>query len=234
MHIFYSPQIVGKEYTLPEEESKHCIKVLRMKTGDEVFLTDGKGNLFRAIIASDHAKACKLQITEVTADYKKRNYHIHIAIAPTKSNDRFEWFLEKTAELGIDEITPLLTFHSERRSIKHDRLEKVLISAIKQSGNTYLPELNSLQDFKTFIMNCSEDAKFIAHCASDDIPHLSLLCKDSQSMVILIGPEGDFSAEEILLAKQSGFKEISLGTTRLRTETAGIAACHTVHVVKSL
>ena len=151
MHLFYTPDITTNEYTLPEEESKHCIKVLRLEVGNEIFLIDGKGGFYRCEIIQAQPKRCEVRCVEKTEEYGKRAFHIHIAIAPTKNIERIEWFLEKCTEIGIDEITPLLCDHSERKVIKEDRLEKVIISAMKQSLKAYLPKLNPLTEFSRFV-----------------------------------------------------------------------------------
>ena len=164
MHLFYTPDITTNEYTLPEEESKHCVKVLRLEIGNEIFLVDGKGGFYRCEIIQAHPKRCEVRCVEKTENYGKRDYHIHIAIAPTKNIERIEWFLEKCTEIGIDEITPLLCDHSERKVIKEERLEKVIISAMKQSLKAYLPRLNPMIEFSRFVKNNQNSLKCIAHC----------------------------------------------------------------------
>jgi 16S rRNA (uracil1498-N3)-methyltransferase len=230
MQLFYVPDISGAEVFLNETESKHAIRVLRLKPGDQVQLIDGQGGFYLAEIADTHPKKCKLNIIQATKDFQKRNFHLHIAIAPTKNIDRFEWFLEKCTEIGIDEITPLLSEHSERKVIKPERLEKILISAIKQSLKSYLPKLNKLTSFRDFVHSTNASNKFIAHCNAGDKNHLKNEIKAGEDILLLIGPEGDFSPEEIDRAKENGYQEISLGRARLRTETAGIVACHIVNL----
>ena len=178
-----------------------------------------------------HPKKCRLSILNVQKEDRRKNYWLHVAIAPTKSISRFEWFLEKATEIGIDEITPLLSEHSERKVVKFERSEKILISAMKQSQKAFLPKLNELTSFNEFIQKNSEKQKFIAHCNDGEKNHLKNAIQKGNNMVILIGPEGDFSLEEVLEAKEKGFEEISLGDERLRTETAGIVACHTVNLI---
>ena len=226
MQLFYIPDISGSEIILSETESKHAIRVLRLTVNSEVQLIDGKGGFYEAMISDAHPKKCKLLITNSIQKFDKRNFKIHIAIAPTKNIDRYEWFLEKCTEIGIDEITPLLSEHSERKVIKPERLEKILVSAMKQSLKATLPKLNYIINFNDFITNANCQNKYIAHCYKGEKIHLKSTIKKGDDILILIGPEGDFSLEEVELAKENGFLEVSLGTARLRTETAGVIACH--------
>jgi 16S rRNA (uracil1498-N3)-methyltransferase len=234
MIIFYTPDISGTVYTLNEVESKHCIRVLRHSKGDVLHLVDGKGGWYVALITDPNPKRCTVEVSSSKMAFEKRDYYLHVAIAPTKNIDRFEWFLEKATEIGIDEITPLLCEHSERKQIKHDRLEKVVVAAMKQSLKAYVPKLNALTRFDDFLEANSEDEKYIAHCEDEIKPHLKNLVKPGKRIVVLIGPEGDFSTTEIRVALQQGFKEISLGKSRLRTETAGLAATHIVNLMNEL
>lgn len=220
MHIFYTPDIVNSPYFLGEEESKHCIKVLRLKKGDTVYLVDGKGNFFTTEILEDHPKKCGVEIVNVTPNYGKRSHYLHVAIAPTKNMDRFEWFLEKATEIGIDEITPIICTRSERKELKIDRLNKVIESAMKQSIKAYHPQLNEVTTFKKFLSNNFEGNKFIAHGEATHTMTIS-----HHITTVLIGPEGDFTSEELLLAEKNNFIPITLGKSRLRTETAGITTC---------
>ncbi|WP_372947717.1 16S rRNA (uracil(1498)-N(3))-methyltransferase [Mariniphaga sp.] len=231
MQLFYIPEIGGNEIILDETESKHAIRVLRLKIGDRVHVVDGNGGFYTAKITEPHPKKCKLSILESHKEFGKRQFKLHIAIAPTKNNDRFEWFLEKATEIGIDEITPLMCEHSERKNIKPDRLEKILVSAMKQSLKAFLPKLNPLVPFNDFIHKNEVSQNFIAHCYEGGKPHLKNEIIKEENVIILIGPEGDFSMEEVEEAKINGFREISLGTSRLRTETAGVVACHIVNLV---
>lgn len=231
MNIFYTPDINGAIYTLNEEESKHCIKVLRMETGDEVYLVDGNGGFYRAIVADANPKRCKVEVTSKQEEYGKRSYYLHIAIGPTKLIDRYEWFLEKVTEIGIDEITPLESFHSERRVVKQERSEKVVTAAVKQSVKAYHPKVNELTSFKDLVVHPFDGTKLIAHCGHGNKQLLKNAIIPNENVLILIGPEGDFSLEEVELAKRNGFIEISLGESRLRTETAGVVACNTVSFV---
>lgn len=230
MQLFYIPEISGAEVYLNETESKHAVKVLRLHEGNKVQIIDGKGGFYEAEILVAHPKKCLLSIITKKTEFGKKDFSLHLAIAPTKNIDRFEWFLEKCTEIGINEITPLLTEHSERKMIKPERLEKILVSAMKQSLKAYLPQLNPLLSFSEFIEKNSATNKFIAHCYDGEKPHLKNCIEPQKDTLILIGPEGDFSLDEIQLAKTKGFKEISLGNSRLRTETAGIVACHIVNL----
>ena len=240
MHLFYTPDISSNTYTLNEEESKHSIRVLRLKIGDKVVLIDGKGGWYEAVIKEDNPKNCVVNITETKKEFGKRNIHLHIAIAPTKNMDRLEWFTEKATEIGIDEITTLDCQNIERTVVKTDRLNKVAVSAIKQSLKTYLPKINEITELKKLIASHTNftGQKFIAHCypslsekGEDKRLHLKELYKKGNNALILIGPEGDFSVEEVKLALNNGFKEISLGSSRLRTETAAMYACTTVNIL---
>lgn len=231
MHLFYTPGISSETYTLNETESKHCIKVLRLNAGDQIELIDGKGNFFEAKIVEPNPKKCVIQVTQTIKEYAKRNHYLHIAIAPTKNIDRFEWFLEKATEIGIDEITPIICDHSERKVLKTERLEKIIISAVKQSIKAYKPKLNELVSFNDFVQKKLRGSKFIAHCEDYEKQALKQNYKKGVQAIVLIGPEGDFSPEEIELAKTNGFIETSLGPSRLRTETAGVVACHTINLI---
>lgn len=229
MHLFYTPDIEGNEYTLNADESKHCVRVLRLSAGEMVSLVDGKGNWYNGVIAQADPKGCKIRVAEKIPVYGRRPFHLHLAIAPTKNIDRIEWMLEKCTEMGIDEVTLLNTEHSERKTVKEERLEKVMIAAMKQSLKAYLPVLNPMTGFRDFIACCIEEQKFIAHCHEGEKKRLNEMYVPGKSVVILIGPEGDFSEEEVGLAEQCGFVPVTLGTSRLRTETAGIVACHSVN-----
>lgn len=231
MHLFYTPDISEDVYTLSEAESKHAIKVLRLQKADVIQLMDGNGHFFKAEIEDAALKRCKVRIVD-TEKRSPRPFRIHIAIAPTKNIDRLEWFLEKCTEIGIDKITPILCEHSERKVIKAERLQKVIVSACKQSLQPYMPVLEPLTSLKELIENAAEATKCIAHCEDEEKQLLRDIATESSDLLILIGPEGDFSPTEIQLARDNNFRAVSLGESRLRTETAGISACHTVHVVK--
>ncbi|PZD76842.1 16S rRNA (uracil(1498)-N(3))-methyltransferase [Mesonia sp. K7] len=229
MQLFFNSNIKvsDKEVFFDREESKHIVKVLRKQEGDILHVTNGLGSLFVTEIILADIKKCKVKIIEIITG-KPKNYRLHIAIAPTKMNDRFEWFLEKATEIGIDEITPLLCEHSERKVLKLDRAERVLQSALKQSLQYTLPKINEMLSFEEFIQQQSGENLFIAHCGDD---HQKQFLKDvvlkNQTYTLLIGPEGDFSENEIKSALSQNFKPVSLSHTRLRTETAAIAATHT-------
>lgn len=223
MHVFYTPDIQTHP-ELPEEEAQHCIRVLRLNAGDEITLTDGKGNFYRAEITAATNKRCLVKVMETMPQDPLWQGHLHIAMAPTKNMDRNEWFAEKATEVGIDELTFLNCRFSERRVIKTERIEKILISAIKQSLKARLPKLNEMTDFDKFIAQDFSGQKFIAHCYEGEKPLLKEVIKSGEDSLILIGPEGDFSEEEVAKAISKGFKPISLGKSRLRTETAALVA----------
>jgi len=230
MQLFYVSGIEGNACVLSEEESWHCIKVLRLQEGDEVTLTDGKGNLYKGRLVKIHQKGCLAEILEVKPE-KSLTWHLHVAIAPTKNIDRFEWFLEKATEIGINEITPLICEHSEREIVKLQRLEKVLVSAMKQSLKTWLPKLNEPVKFRNFIDRDFPAQKLIGYCETGNESELHKIYRKGSDALIMIGPEGDFSKTEVDTAIKSGFIPVSLGTSRLRTETAGIVACNTIGLV---
>lgn len=232
MQLFYAPDISGNVYVFPQDESKHIVKVLRLKEGDNIHITDGKGNLFISEIVEADIRNCKVKVTSKRSGHEKRDYSIHIAIAPTKNIKRFEWFLEKCTEIGVDEITPLKCRYSEREHIKSDRLNRVISSAMKQSLKTYLPLLHEMTDFKDFLSSDlgDETCRCIALCDNSPKRHLKNLYSPGEDVVIIIGPEGDFSNEEKEHAKEKGFEPVTISSSRLRTETAGVVACHTVNL----
>lgn len=230
MHCFYEPDLSGDSVLLSEEESKHAVRVLRLSAGDRVELLDGKGTRAVAEVSDDHPKRCELTIISRSSEPTGRNFRLHIAVAPTKNTDRIEWFVEKATEIGIDEITFLECEHSERNTVKIDRIEKVAISAMKQSQQSHLPKINELTSFRDFISTCNADIKLIAHCVDTERKALSDLSFRNKTVVILIGPEGDFSQEEITSALEAKFMPVVMGFTRLRTETAALYAVNTVHV----
>ncbi|MBQ2143121.1 MAG: 16S rRNA (uracil(1498)-N(3))-methyltransferase [Alistipes sp.] len=236
MQLFYAPEISLPRYTLPEEESKHCVRVLRMTVGDELHLTDGKGNMYRCKVVSDNVKRCEVEVVETWPEYERMSYGLTMCVAPTKNIDRFEWFLEKATEIGISEVYPLECDHSERRQIKLEREEKVITAAVKQSLKAYHPVLHDLTSVRDIIAMDFEGEKYIAHCDSSfgERPYLGNLVKKGANTLILIGPEGDFSKEEINFALQNGFKAISLGRERLRTETAAVVATTVVATINKL
>lgn len=234
MHLFYTPDINSEFYTLPEEESKHCTRVLRLHHGDTVYLVDGLGGLYTAIIQDANNKKCKLQIIDKQIEYGKLPYYSHIAVAPTKNMDRMEWFVEKAVEIGVNEITFLLCEHSERRQLRIDRLEKIAVSAMKQSQKGYLPLLNDLTPFHKFVKRSQPACTFIAHLEDDATKSIKDHYKFGEAHCVLIGPEGDFSRDEIAAAYAAGIKPVTLGKSRLRTETAALVACHTLNVLHDL
>lgn len=229
MHVFYTPDIESRA-ELPEEEAAHAVRVLRLQAGDEVMLTDGKGNFYRAEISAATPKRCLVNLLEKQPQAPLWSGHLHIALAPTKNMDRMEWLAEKATEIGLDELTFLNCRYSERKVIKTERIAKILVSAIKQSLKARLPRLNEMIAFQQFITQPFEGQKFIAHCHSGEKALLKeVVCKGKNALV-LIGPEGDFSEEEVEQALAQGFVPISLGRSRLRTETAALVACHILNL----
>ena len=232
MQLFYNPEIneAAEFFTFDKEESKHIVKVLRKKDTDILYVTNGLGSLFTTQITLGSDSKCTVKIVSVEkAEVPK--YRVHLAVAPTKMNDRYEWFLEKATELGISEITPIICDHSERKQIKTDRFDKIIQSAMKQSNQYYLPVLNEPVAFKDFVKMKSEGLRLVAHCEKADKNTLKHVLEKDMSVTVLIGPEGDFSPKEIQLALENGYVAVSLGKTRLRTETAAIVACHSVAFV---
>lgn len=230
MRIFYAPDITENIYTLDENESKHCIRVLRMVKGTGVRLFDGKGNLYEGIISNPDSKKCTISITGIIKDFEKRNYHLHIAISPLKNPERFDWFIEKSVEIGVDEITPLICRNTEKPGIKTERVNNLIISAMKQSLKATKTVLNDPCFFIDFINLDVKGIRMIAHC-NDSFKRskISEVYSKNDNALILIGPEGDFSEEEIKSATSNGFNPVHLGRSRMRTETAGIAACHSIY-----
>ncbi|WP_276496026.1 16S rRNA (uracil(1498)-N(3))-methyltransferase [Pontibacter litorisediminis] len=234
MHLFFTPDISGETYTLSEEESKHCTRVLRLSQGDTVYLVDGVGGMYTAIIQDAHQKRCQLQVVEKQKEYGKLPYVSHIAVAPTKNLDRMEWFVEKAVEIGVSEITFLLCEHSERRNLRLDRLEKIAISAMKQSKKGYLPLLHDMTSFQHFLQQPLPKQTFIAHLEDDATKSIKDHYKYGEPHCILIGPEGDFSSSEIAAAYEAGIRPVTLGQSRLRTETAALVACHTLNILHDI
>ena len=232
MQLFYEEEINGDVFTLDAKESNHLGKVLRKNIGDTVLFTNGKGSLFTCHVEDNNPKKCRLKIVEQLFTPIDK-FHIHLAIAPTKNLDRMEWMLEKITEVGFNEITFIKTAHIERSSIKLDRLHKKLISACKQSFKTWLPIINPIVDYDKFISDSAFQTheRFIAYLDQDNDKHLIHQTTPNQSYLVLIGPEGDFSPGEITSAIKNGFKPCSLGKHRLRTETAGLVAVHTLNLL---
>ncbi|WP_298370288.1 16S rRNA (uracil(1498)-N(3))-methyltransferase [uncultured Lutibacter sp.] len=230
MQLFYNSEIneTTKNFTFDKTESRHIVRVLRKKEGDTIFITNGLGFLFNSEIVIANDKRCLVKINSFETHNKPWNYYLHIAIAPTKLNDRFEWFLEKATEIGIDEITPIICEHSERKVLKLDRMEKIIHSAAKQSLKFTFPKINKPIAFSQFIKTPIDGQLFIAHCEETDKKTLKSQLKPSTNTTILIGPEGDFSTMEIRQSLEHKFIPVSLGESRLRTETAGIVATHSV------
>lgn len=232
MHLFFQPDFSSIS-ALTDDEAFHAAKVLRLREGETVQVTDGQGSWYDAQVRQSTPKRCDLHILKQTT-YKPRPYSIEIALAPTKNIDRIEWFVEKATEMGIDKISFFYTKHSERRTIKLDRLQKIAVSAMKQSLQAYLPQLEEVGDFEKWLPKASEATaqKFIAHLPDDVLPpHLLKSALPNQNYLVLIGPEGDFTTKEIELTQQLGFQMAVLGNTRLRTETAALVACQTLHLV---
>ncbi|MFM6976883.1 MAG: 16S rRNA (uracil(1498)-N(3))-methyltransferase [Sphingobacteriaceae bacterium] len=229
MHIFYTPDIDADTYTLSEEESKHAIRVLRLQAGHTVVLVDGRGGYYTAEITDPNPKRTSLKVLHTTKEFGRRNHHLHLAVAPTKNIERMEWFLEKATEIGIDTITPLICERSERKEIKTERLNKIITSAVKQSIKAYHPMLNEAIFFSNFLNTPFGGQKFIAHCMEGDKKNLKDLVGLNGDYLILIGPEGDFSPAELALAEKKGYHSISLGNSRLRTETAALEACFEIN-----
>jgi len=231
MHVFYTPDIQSDEYLLNEEESRHCMKVLRLGVGEEVHLIDGRGGLYKARITEEGKKHVRLAIIETTLEYHKRRHYLHIAVAPTKNIDRLEWFLEKATEIGIDEVTPVICDRSERKIVKDDRLNKIITSAVKQSLQAYHPKLNAVTSLDAFLKTQDvASERMIAHCLEDQPRnYIRDMIHPGQHYTVLIGPEGDFTQQEIDQALRIGYKPVTLGENRLRTETAALAACFEIN-----
>lgn len=233
MHVFYTPDILTNP-ELPEEEAGHCLRVLRLGIGSEIMLTDGNGSFYKAVISAATNKRCQVQITETIPQVPFWTGHLHLAMAPTKNMDRIEWFAEKATEIGFNELSFLNCRFSERKVIKTDRVEKIVVSALKQSLKASKPVVNEMIDFKKFMERDFPGQKFIAHCYEGEKPLLKDVIVPGEDAVVLIGPEGDFSREEVELAESKGFKAISLGKSRLRTETAALVAVHTLNLMNQI
>jgi 16S rRNA (uracil1498-N3)-methyltransferase len=229
MQLFYNPNIdeTTETFSFDKEESKHIIKVLRKKDSDILLVTNGLGYLFETEITLASDSKCTVKVLSFEKKPASK-FHLHLAVAPTKINDRYEWFLEKATEIGVSEITPIICDRSERKVIKNDRFDKIILTAMKQSNELYLPKLNEAITFKEFLKRENEGLQLIAHCEETDKKTLKSVLKPNESVTLLIGPEGDFSEKEIALAIDKQFIPVSLGNTRLRTETAAIVACHSI------
>lgn len=229
MQLFYAEglQEQDSEYRFDKEESRHIVKVLRKQEGDILYLTNGQGLLITSVLTHASEKSCQVQLQKFSRQIPKR-YSLRLAVAPTKMNDRYEWFLEKATEIGVDEIIPIICDHSERKIIKTDRMEKIILSAMKQSLHTFLPKLSPQIELSEFLQtDAFEGQRFIAHCDKGEKAELKRILQPDTPLTILIGPEGDFSTKEIALALKHNYQPVSLGNTRLRTETAALVACHT-------
>lgn len=238
VRFFYTPD-VHTSCELPSDEAMHCVKVLRLKEGDEIHLTDGRGRFYRAEIMTVASRRCLFSVLEEWEQPKEWSGHLHLAMAPTKNNDRTEWLAEKATEIGFDELSFLNCQNSERRVIKSERIDKILVSAMKQSHKASKPALNEMMDFKSFLKKEFDGQKFIAHCydesdiqhgAEAEKPFLLDVLESSKNALVLVGPEGDFSVEEVREALSKGFRSVSLGRSRLRTETAALVAVHLMHI----
>ncbi|SHK72544.1 16S rRNA (uracil(1498)-N(3))-methyltransferase [Hymenobacter psychrotolerans] len=232
-HTFFAPDLSADTYTLPEDESKHAVRVLRLTPGDAVALVDGRGGVFQAQVTDANPKRCQLRIVQ-QQQVPRRPYFVHVAVAPTKNLDRMEWLVEKAVEMGVEQLTFLRTARSERRELKLERLQKIAVSALKQSGQAWLPVLTELTDFADFLPTAAAETTFIAHLEEGERTPLARVAAAGTGCCVLIGPEGDFTPQEIEAAFARGVRPVTLGASRLRTETAALAAVHTVHVAREL
>lgn len=231
MHIFYCPSFSQGGTSLNEEESYHCVKVLRLQVDTKISVIDGKGGYYICELTETNPKKCKVKILETYRQFNKKDYYLHIAIAPTKQTERFENFLDKAIEIGVDRITPILCKRSERKNLRIDRIERVAQAALKQSMNAYMPQIDDLSNFEDLLQDDDYDGKFIASCQAINRISLEKSANNKQRVLVLIGPEGDFLDSEVELANKKGFENIDLGANRLRTETAGMVVCQ---IIKSL
>ena len=229
MHLFYVPEI-DRRQELPEEEAAHCVRVLRLSEGDEIMLTDGKGSFYKGRISAVGGKRCAFTVEERRAQPALWQGRLHLAMAPTKNMDRTEWMAEKATEIGFDELSFLQCRFSERKVIKTERIEKIVVSAMKQSLKARKPQVNEMMPFDRFVRQPFAGDKFIAHCYEGEKPLLKDVLSPVADTLVLVGPEGDFSPEEVELALSCGFRPVSLGRSRLRTETAALVACHLMNI----
>jgi 16S rRNA (uracil1498-N3)-methyltransferase len=232
MNLFFSPELneTTNYITLSDEESKHCLKSLRLRANDKIYVTNGMGLKAEGFLINSDDTKCSIEVLQIIK-IPSSAYKLNIAVAPTKNHDRFEWFVEKSSELGIDVITPIICEHSERKKIQHDRLQRLMIAAMKQSQRCYFPQINKEICFTEFISEPCDDQKFIAWCGDEPKPHMKDMVTKGKNVRVLIGPEGDFTKVEVGIAITAGFVPITLGKNRLRTETAAIAACHIVNLI---
>lgn len=232
MNIFYAPYISGEKCILDEKESRHCIKVLRHRKSDRIIISDGKGGLFEAVIENADPGGCVVKITGTIEDKQARTYYLHLAVSPLKNPERFEWLIEKSVEIGVDEITPVICSKTEKKTVRIDRAEGIIISAMKQSLKARKTIINKPESFTDFIRSYHSGLKLIAHYSeSYERKSVKEAYNNEENIVFLIGPEGDFTANEIESALQEGYIPVHLGRSRLRTETAGIAACHSIYLL---
>jgi 16S rRNA (uracil1498-N3)-methyltransferase len=234
MRLFLSDDCTGTYATLTPDESKHCVRVLRMQLGDELYVTSGDGTMCRALIANPDPTACEVEIVERIADYDHRPFHLHIAIAPPKNNARTEWFVEKAVEIGIDRITPIICEHSERGVLKTDRLERIALSAMKQSLQATLPQIDPPTPLTRLLDEPLPTCPLVCYCVGDDRRTLHQLYTPGTDALVLIGPEGDFSPDEISRCLSLGIQPVTLGNNRLRTETAALYALTTLNFLNTL
>lgn len=233
MHLFYTPDISGDTYQLSEEESKHAARVLRLNIGSDVVLTDGNGNWMPSKIVDNHPKRCLIKVKEKIENFNPSPYRLHLAVAPTKNISRFEWFLEKATEIGVDRITPILSEHSERKETKTKRLNKVITAAMKQSLKAWHPRLDDITKLDEILKQDFSGKKLIAWCEAAADENITKHLSAGEDVLILIGPEGGFSENEIHKAKENGFHPISISKSRLRTETAAIVSCHSIAFINN-
>ena len=234
MNVFYLPTAQLGTISFPEEESKHIVKVLRMKEGDRFCVTDGNGSLYDAELVDAHPKRAAAELSNQRQGYDIRDFKVSIAIAPTKLNERTEWFLEKATEIGIDEVKLFASYHSERRTANVERFKKIIVAAMKQSVKSKMPVIDDIVAFDKLVRQNYDGQKFIAWIDDDVTEQLCDLYRKGENALVLIGPEGDFSKEEVALAKENGFVPVSLGKARLRTETAAVVACHTIQLINQM
>lgn len=234
MNVFYLPTAQLGTISFPEEESKHIVKVLRMKEGDRFCVTDGNGSLYDAELVDAHPKRAAAELSNQRQGYDIRDFKVSIAIAPTKLNERTEWFLEKATEIGIDEVKLFASYHSERRTANVERFKKIIVAAMKQSVKSKMPVIEDIVTFDKLVRQNYDGQKFIAWIDDDLTEQLCDLYRKGENALVLIGPEGDFSKEEVALAKENGFVPVSLGKARLRTETAAVVACHTIQLINQM
>ncbi|MFW5804221.1 MAG: 16S rRNA (uracil(1498)-N(3))-methyltransferase [bacterium] len=230
MHVFYTPFIDEQDFILPLEESRHCVNVLRLKKNDKIICVDGKGGYYEAEIIDPNPKKCQFRIISSKKEVE-RKYHLHLAIAPTKNIERFEFFIEKATEIGIDEITPVSSLNSERKHIRLDRLERIAVAAMKQSIKCKFPRINEMVSLEEFLKRDIKGQKFIAHCHQGIKLTLVSACRPGGNLTVLIGPEGDFDNTEVETAIKQGYREVTLGENRYRTETAAILAVHSIYLL---